>query len=148
MLNDSSVSSTPGDGYASDIADVTGMSGDTYVLQLSVDPTAAASLLGGVGNARLDWLNTNTDIWENAVNSDTGGIAQFVNGAYTPGTDFQLGYYGVNTSNDTVWAVVNGTGDFAVSDVNFVEAPEPGTRTMLLMGAAGLGLFRRRDNKS
>jgi hypothetical protein len=51
--------------------------------------------------------------WTNAVNNNSGGTKTFVNGAWsnaytTPGT------YGYNATDNSVWAVLNYTGVFAI----------------------------------
>jgi probable HAF family extracellular repeat protein len=108
---------------------------DTFVLQLSYTGSAPGTYLG--------FFDTSTDEWENAVLGDTNGGAggTFVDGAYNPSTDFVLGDYGVNTSNHTVWAVVDQPGEFAA-------VPEPSTWTMVAGGAALLIGLRRRVNRA
>ena len=44
----------------------------------------------------------------------------FVNRAYHPATDFQLGNYGVDTVNNVVWAVINHNSYFAVGRVPII----------------------------
>lgn len=101
---------------------------DVFVLQLSVAGITADSYLG--------WLDPETDAWVNAVTGNFGGAAFFAGDhAYNPLTDFQVGTYGVDTANQTVWAVLNHNSDFAV-------VPEP--RTALLFLASGLFLLFRR----
>ncbi len=60
--------------------------------------------------------------WVNAADQNVGGTRQFVFGPYN--SSYPLGTYGVDTSSQKVWAVVNHDGDFAakaLSDVvNFV----------------------------
>jgi autotransporter-associated beta strand protein/T5SS/PEP-CTERM-associated repeat protein len=120
------------------LSDVYGLSGvpiinvgtgetDMFVLQLQVVDVSASSFLA--------WLNPNTNQWVNAVSGNIGGVAAFQgDGAYNPGTDFVLGYYGVDTVNDTVWAVINHNSDFSV-------VPEPSTFALFALGAS---LFLRR----
>ncbi len=105
---------------------------DTFVLQLSYTGSAPGAVLG--------FFDVGTDQWENAVLGDTsGGSGTFVDGAYNPSTDFVLGDYGIDTSDDTVWAVVAEHGEFAVIDA----VPEPSTWTMLLCAAGILASVKR-----
>ena len=100
----------------SDIANISGPTSDTYVVQLSYPGIIANSVTSPV----LAWNNGSGFIA--AVLGNTGGTPTEVAGAYNPLTDFSLGDYGINTANHTVWAVLNhsggtigdSTGNFAV----------------------------------
>ena len=125
------------------LSDVFGLSGvpivnigtgetDLFVLQLQIADVTTESFLG--------WLDPNTNQWVNAVFGNIGGTAAFQgDGAYNPGTDFVLGYYGVDTTANTVWAVLNHNSDFAI-------VPEPSTFALLALGASLF--FRRRIVRS
>jgi fibronectin-binding autotransporter adhesin len=113
----------------SDVYSLEGTGTNTFVLQLGIDQVTAASYLG--------WLDPETNEWVNAVEGNTGGTTLFAgNRAYNPFTDFQLGTYGVDTANDTVWAVLNHNSEFAI-------VPEPGTCALIGLALAGLLLRRR-----
>ncbi len=104
---------------------------DMFVLQLQVVEVTTDSFLG--------WLNPSTNQWENAVFGNIGGVASFQGeGAYDPSTDFVLGYYGVDTVNNSVWAVLNHNSDFSV-------VPEPSACALLFLGT--LLLCRRRKQE-
>ncbi len=80
---------------------------DTYVLYMK--PGGSAALNSKCAIASLD-SNGN---WTNAVNNNYGGSKQFVNGPWsnsytTPGT------YGYNSADNSVWAVLNYAGIFAI----------------------------------
>ena len=45
------------------------------------------------------------------MNSNSGGANNFVLGPWKPG--YELGTHGVDTTNNTVWAVINTNGYFA-----------------------------------
>ena len=127
-------------GAASDDVNVGGTITDTYVLELSYSEAAALALPGGPEAMRLDWLNPNTGQWENAVDGNTGGIPTFVDGAYNPAVDSNLGTYGVDTANQEVWAVINHNSQFT-TDIQ--PAPEPGSWMFLSIGLTGLLGVRR-----
>lgn len=97
----------------SDILTLAGTESDSFVLQLSYDESAAISLLGGEANARLGWLDGGD--WVLAVDGNSGGTPTFVEGAWNAA--YTLGYYGVDTSTNVVWAVLNHSSDFAVIGV-------------------------------
>lgn len=99
---------------ASDLVNVSGTGSDTVVLQVSYNEAQAISVFGTEGDARLMWLDPSDNQWKLAVAGNTGGTAQFVNRAYNPATDFQLGYHGVDTVNNVVWAVINHNSYFAI----------------------------------
>jgi hypothetical protein len=104
---------------ASDILTLWGMASgmgssmsDSYALSLSFDSTGltASQLQSGFfGLATVDA----TGKWINAVNQNFGGARKFVIGAYDPA--YPLGTYGVDTTRNIVWAVINYNSSFAVA---------------------------------
>jgi len=115
---------------------------DKYVLQLSYNPAAVSALGEDPLGLYLGWLDPSDSTWKNAVdgNSDGGASAHFVAGPYDPSVDFNLGYYGVDPTTSTVWAVVDHNSTFGVAD----PAPEPSTGVLLV---GGLALLGRRSRK-
>ncbi|HSI15323.1 MAG TPA: PEP-CTERM sorting domain-containing protein [Chthoniobacter sp.] len=126
---------------------------DKIVLQLTFDPTAAAAL-GDLTKLYLAWFDPSDSQWKNATvgDSDGGASSTAVAGAYDPATDFNLGTFGVDTANSTVWAVIDHDGTFGVassaSSASFsamsfspMAVPEPAAGGLLLLG---LGLLGRR----
>ncbi len=110
---------------------------DMFVLQLENDNIDADSV--------LSWLDPNTNLWTNAVYGNFGGTAFFAgDGAYTS-ADFILGYYGIDTTNHTVWAVLNHNSDFAVV---LNPVPEPSTWTLFALGLGAMIFFRLRAVRS
>ena len=96
----------------SDVANITGTGSDTHVVQMSYNPS---SITNGSNSPTLAWYNGS--IYQAANFGNTGGTPTEYTGAYNPATqgENQLGSYGINTTNDTVWAVVNSdSGNFAV----------------------------------
>ena len=143
---------TQGERLVSDVLDLSGMgmtggTGHTSPFVLRMD--YAPDLLGGnelvlasEEMIQLDWLNPATGTWQNAIDGNYGtNVGTFHLGAWQT-DDMTLGDWGVNTTNDTVWAVVNYNGDFAV-------VPEPSTLVLLGVGAIGLGgwAWRRRRQR-
>ncbi|HEY5707752.1 MAG TPA: PEP-CTERM sorting domain-containing protein [Terrimicrobiaceae bacterium] len=117
---------------ASDIVNLSGTSGagfaDTIVLQLTYDEATAIALFGSESLVRLGWFDSLTNQWRLAVSGNTGGAPFFAgDGAYDPATGFVLGYYGLDTASNTVWAVLNHNSEFAV-------VPEPSTYILLAIG--------------
>ncbi|MGC9259412.1 MAG: PEP-CTERM sorting domain-containing protein [Phycisphaerae bacterium] len=103
---------TANNSVVSDVANITGTGSDTHVVQMSYNPS---SISNGSNSPTLAWYNGS--IYQAANFGDTGGTPTEYTGAYNPATagENALGSYGINTANDTVWAVVNnGTGNFAV----------------------------------
>jgi autotransporter-associated beta strand protein len=97
---------------------------DVFTLELSITNVTADSILG--------WLDPTNNTWENAVDGSTGDVRMtFISGAYNPAEDDVLGYYGVNTGGDSVWAVINQTGNFSIIDI-----PEPSETLLLLIAGA------------
>jgi hypothetical protein len=83
-------------------------------LQVSYNEAQAISVFGSESDARLMWLDPSDNQWELAVAGNTGGTPRFINRAYNPATDFQLGNYGVDTANNVVRAVINHNSYFAI----------------------------------
>jgi fibronectin-binding autotransporter adhesin len=151
-------STVPGDdgtlvaGYlVSDVVNLTGMGNaggtgftDTFILQMSYNE----ALLDGFesfgvteGNIVIAWKDGSN--WVNAVNGNsTPGGTYFANQAYNAASR-SLGDYGIDPTNNVVWAVLNHNSEFAV-------IPEPSTLVLgglALLGFAGAGLRRRRMSK-
>ena len=105
---------------------------DLFVLQLQVANMDADSILG--------WLDPETNAWVNAVDGNFGGTSSFQGDAtYNSATDFVLGYYGIDTANNSVWAVINHNSEFSV-----VGVPEPSAFVMLGCTLGALLFLRRR----
>jgi hypothetical protein len=96
-------------------ADVGAATGDTIVLSMSFDPSsvsAATLVSGGFGLATQQDGSGN---WINAVVQNVGGTPAFHAGAWSASAGYGLGDYGVDTTTNTAWAVVNHAGRFAVA---------------------------------
>jgi hypothetical protein len=100
---------------ASDVADLSGTGTNLVVVQMEYDPLAALLDFVDESLQNLLWLNPDSGKWVNAVlgNSDGGASAEGVQRAFDALRDFQLGKYGVDTTNHTVWAVVDHNSRFA-----------------------------------
>jgi probable HAF family extracellular repeat protein len=116
-------SSLSGFQAASDVVNVSGTGSDVIVLQLSYNETEAISTFGAETDARLVWLDPGDQQWKLAVAGNTGGTVHFVYGPYDPAQDFHLGYYGVDTVNNVVWAVINHNSDFTTGNRAAVNQP-------------------------
>jgi hypothetical protein len=99
-------------GLASDILTLWGMNdlgndtGDTVVLSMSFDKTAPRQ---GLGNGGFGIATRRDGKWVNAA----GDSPTFVKGPWTP--SYGSGYYGVDASTKTAWAVINRGDEFAVT---------------------------------
>ncbi|QNN22603.1 hypothetical protein HED60_10090 [Planctomycetales bacterium ZRK34] len=123
----------------SDVVELTGTGSDLIVLQISYDPTNVVD----ESALMLGWFDTTLGYYVNAVygNSDDGASAQRVIGAYDENEHFQLGYHGVDTVNDVVWAVIDHNSEFAA-----VPVPTPGALPAGLMMLCGM-IARRRPRR-
>ena len=97
----------------SDIVDIKGTGNDLVVVQLNYDQAAALAASSGAENVILSWFDTVTQIWENAVQGNTGGTSNFKLGAYAESQDLVLGKWGIDRQADVVWAVVDHNSQFA-----------------------------------
>ena len=77
---------------------------DAYSLSLTTNKSTNASYR----LAALDQYGN----WVNAVNLNVGGSQNFVAGPWA--ANYPLGTYGVDTTTNTAWAVLNFNGKFAV----------------------------------
>jgi fibronectin-binding autotransporter adhesin len=131
---------TPADPHlTSDVIDLTGLLGDTYVLEMTYDPdrlyTREASERQQAEAGLIYLITKGVVAWDNAVDTNTAGTPTFAGvGAY----DGQkiVGRWGVDLDRHAVWAVLDHNSEFAV-------VPEPAGLTATL-AAASLLLRRRR----
>ena len=146
------------EGFVSDVLDLTGIGlvdgqtkdgsihTDTFVLQMDYDPLAVTARTGlaeqaaaAAGLIQMDYpdmghddiAGTADDLWEPAVLGNFGSNNDHFVGITPWNNDATLGDWGVNTSNHTVWAVLDHNSEFAVT-------PEPSTLALLAAGAIGL----------
>jgi hypothetical protein len=122
-----------------------GQATDTFTLRMSYNEADAIAQFGSESNLALLWQNPATGLWVNAVDGNFGGAPFFAgDGAYNPGTDFQLGYYGVDTADNYVWAVLDHNSEFAVGQIT--PTPEPSSTLLLAAGFVTSIMRRRRGN--
>lgn len=103
MQGTKGVTPVPSGGFFSDIANLSGTSNDTLVVQVSYD--AALS-----GAPVLGWFNASE--WVKAVEGNSAGQPAPTIGAFDG--NLVLGRYGYDAANRVAWAVVNHGGQFAV----------------------------------
>ena len=105
------------------------------MLQVSFDPSLVPDKAGSAasGSIFLATLNNTTGTWQTAVSQNSSGTPLFFSRAYDTSLDgLALGHYGVDTTNNVVWAVLDHNSQFAAN------VPEPGALGVLLFGATGL----------
>jgi len=148
----------------SDVLSVTGLNGTLHVIEMTYDDADFASIQEEIDQAALNWYDAGGGIWRNAVlgNSNLGGLdlndpaavqayldaRRFVGNyqfnylnSLAPGAGPELGAFGVDFSQNKVWAVIDHNSSFAVG--NGVPVPEPAS-LMLLFASGVAGLARRR----
>lgn len=125
--------------FSSDILRFSGTGTNTFVLQLSYDPTNLT--LAQEQAISLNWYNPASNAWMNAVLGNLGGSATRILGAWN--SSYGLGTYGVDTAANTAWAVLNHNSEFAV-----IPIPEPGLLQLAALGLLGLGLRSALGRKS
>ncbi len=101
--------------FASDVIDIKGINGTTFVLQMNYADTGKGDTWENQ-NVKLDWYNTTSGQWVNAVlgnDNGTGTLGTHYTAAFDPATMLTLGKWGVDSQNNVVWAVVNHNSEFA-----------------------------------
>ena len=101
---------------ASDVVDLKGTDGDLQVVQIDWDPPKL-NFLGPLVYLDFCFLPiAHGTKWVSAtLGNYSGPPPTFFNRAYNPTTDFHLGYYGIDTTNHKVWAVINHNSLFAAA---------------------------------
>ena len=92
---------------------------------------------------RLAWKDPVAQKWLNAVSGNSSGTPKFFARAYDPATDFHLGYFGVDTVNHVVWAVIHHNSQFGVSaipDTIFMKLDSSTRLTSNTMHLQGVGV--------
>ena len=85
---------------------------DPYALSLSFDPTKVTSDQIKNGSVTLVTRDSSGK-WVKAVNANSSGSGKFVSGAWN--ASYPLGTWGLDSGTNTVWAVINHCGHFAVA---------------------------------
>lgn len=127
-----------GGGFVGDIFEFTGSGDDEVVVELEYDDAGVAD----ESALRLYWQDPDDDVFRNAVLGNTPP-----GGSFAPGMSFdayrdslgappQLGAHGNDPDGNTVWAIVDHDGRFAV--------PEPGAEAGFLAALFALRLTARR----
>jgi hypothetical protein len=103
----------------------------TFTLSLSYTPPASSAAIQQ-GNFGIIARNSN-DSWVNAADVNYGGTKTFVLGPWTTGAT--LGTYGVDTTTQTAWAVINFNGHFAVAPFGQVGVSLPSVKQLFPAGS-------------
>jgi hypothetical protein len=105
-------------GLSSDILVLSGMSllpgqwTDQYVLSMSTSSGKGKGFSQNGSNKNILLTQDQNGKWVSAVSMNIGGTAQFVTGPWQAG--YGLGTYGVDPRTNSVWAVLDYDGEFAV----------------------------------
>jgi hypothetical protein len=130
-------------GLASDVVDMTGFAqGEKFVMQMSyVDTLFNEAVESSLGCVHINWLDPVSGLWRNAVYGNTateqGAVTNYQGSWAAAGSPTTLGSWGIDTTNNVVWAVLDHNSEFAV-------VPEPSS--MLLLAAGALASLVRRKN--
>lgn len=127
----------------SDVFTISGFGGDVFVLQLSVANVSSGSYLGSF----------NGSVWVKAAAANSGnnasGVQQGFLGSFSEfqslyGADLAayVGAYGTDLAGQSVWAVLNHDGQFAVTAV-----PEPQAVALLIGGGILLVFLPRKRSR-
>ncbi len=143
----------------SDVLSVTGLNGTLHVIEMTYDDSGFANYQEEIDQAALNWFDATAGIWRNAVlgNSNLGGLDlndpaavqayldahRFVGNyqynylnSLAPGAGPELGAFGVDHSQNKVWAVIDHNSSFAAA--NNAVVPEPAALLILLAGGGSL----------
>ncbi|MDD4889672.1 MAG: PEP-CTERM sorting domain-containing protein, partial [Phycisphaerae bacterium] len=140
------VSGMANDGSGSGLTDkfVLQMTYEDWLLELPPRPAGYEASLAAAGNLFLGWRD-GSGAWVNATAGNVNNVAspdQNVQGPWNL-TYTDVGDWGVDTTTNVVWAVLDHNSDFAIATV-----PEPVTLAFLALGGlsmAGVTLRRRRQ---
>jgi hypothetical protein len=130
-------------GLASDVVDLKGFApGEKFVMQMSyVDTLINEAVESSLGCIHINWLDPVSGLWLNAVYGNTtteqGAVTNYHGSWAAAGSPTTLGSWGIDTTNNVVWAVLDHNSEFAV-------VPEPSGMLLLAAGAvASLGRRRK-----
>jgi hypothetical protein len=130
---------------ASDVVDLRGTQGTTFVLQMDYQVSTPVDNLTN-GSVCIGWFDPTNGVWENAAETDLRGVTndKFYDGSYSSFRQQHagdlgslVGWWGIDVTSDLdgeAWAVLDYDGEFAV-------VPEPGTIGLLAAGGLGLAAY-------
>jgi len=138
----------PGARLTSDRLTINGLDGTTFLLVMNSDIDIPVNAT--LEDFYLGWFDTGDSTWKNAVlgNHGTAGSLALAGGYMESYQQFlssnggwdatsMLGAYGVDTTNNQVWAVIDHNSEFGA-------VPEPSTYALLALGGATLFFTMRR----
>jgi hypothetical protein len=93
----------------------------------------------------VQWYEPTTQLWVDATlgnsQNDPGRLINYQGSWAAAGSPMSLGSWGVDTTNNVTWAVLDHNSQFAV-------APEPSSLCLMGVGVAGTGVwFRQRRSR-
>lgn len=131
-------------GLCTDIIKLDGLNSKTFLLQMIYIENPAwydESLEASVGCLLVQWYNPATQLWVDATlgtsQNDPSRLINYQCSWASAGAPMTLGSWGVDTTNNVAWAVLDHNSQFSV-------APEPGSLGLAVVGIVVVGGWLRR----
>lgn len=131
-------------GLCSDVLKLEGLNGMPFLLQMSYVTNSTwydESQESSQGCLLIQWLNPETQLWTDATlgNSlnDPNRLINYQGSWADAGSPMTLGSWGVDTTNNVAWAVLDHNSQFAV-------VPEPSSVCLIVMAVASSAWLRWR----
>jgi hypothetical protein len=123
-------------GLVSDVVTLDGLNHKPFLLQMSYVENAAwydEALEASVGCLLVQWYNPASQLWVDATQgnfqNDPNRLINYQGSWASAGSPMTVGSWGVDTTNNVAWAVLDHNSQFAV-------APEPGNLALAAVGIA------------
>jgi hypothetical protein len=121
-------------GLCSDVLKLDGLNGTSFLLQMSYLENPAwydEALEASLGCLLVQWYQPSTQLWVDATlgnsQNDPERLINYQGSWVSAGSPMTLGSWGVDTTNNLAWAVLDHNSQFAVT-------PEPGTLGLVAVG--------------
>lgn len=141
-------------GLTSDVLKLEGLNGRPFLLEMSYVANPAwfdESVEAGLGCLMIQWYDPASELWRDAwmgnSHNDPNRVINYQGSWAAAGSPTSLGSWGVDTTANVAWAVLDHNSQFAV-------VPEPESAALMTIGTAGSGAWllfgrlRRRRSRS